>query len=490
MTAHATSSRARRLALGLALATSLAAPACLVPAGAVATTSTAMVTATSRPTTASAEPPHVEQWWYDAMGLDEAHRETRGEGTVVAVLDGYLDTSVPDLQGADIEIRRGCDDARMGTPGGSFADHGTAMTTLIVGQGTGNAAGGRGVLGVAPEATLRFYTLETEPDGSRGVCDTYSAGRTLVKAAKQGADVISMSVSGFTQGFVEYVDEANRLGAVVVIAAEAADSKQDTFYFPAASPGAVAVLAGGADGGLWERNPITYEQLSGGRESGASFEVGEPTLVAPGIATQAGGFDDSGTWVSGAERTGTSGATAITAGAFALLASKYPEATNNQLIQSVIRNNDGTGTTKPIEWAYDLGWGKLQLNNALGQDPSAYPDVNPLAMSVEEATERFAAVDGTDAEAPADGEAASGEQPEGQAATTPDEATDDATDEATQGPPMTALLLGALVALALLGGVVVALRRRNAHDPGAPPAPTTHDVNDAADAGPHHQGER
>ena len=41
-------------------------------------------------------------------------------------------------------------------------------------------------------------------------------------------------------------------------------------------------------------------------------------------------------WVSGSDRTGTSDAAPIVAGALALVKSKYPDATGNQLIQQLI----------------------------------------------------------------------------------------------------------------------------------------------------------
>ena len=71
---------------------------------------------------------------------------------------------------------------------------------------------------------------------------------------------------------------------------------------------------------------------------------------------------------------GTSISTPIVAGQIALARSRWPEATPNQILQSVIRSGSNNGV-----WNQYTGYGALSLDGLLGSDPSQYPDENPLA---------------------------------------------------------------------------------------------------------------
>ena len=71
---------------------------------------------------------------------------------------------------------------------------------------------------------------------------------------------------------------------------------------------------------------------------------------------------------------GTSISTPIVAGQIALARSRWPQATPNQILQSVIRSGSNNGV-----WNQYTGYGALSLDGLLGSDPSQYPDENPLA---------------------------------------------------------------------------------------------------------------
>ena len=77
--------------------------------------------------------------------------------------------------------------------------------------------------------------------------------------------------------------------------------------------------------------------------------------------------------------TGTSIATPIVAGFMALAAQKYPDATGNQLIQSLVRNT----WLEDHELSYDsenylYGYGEASARHMLRVDPTQYDDVNLL----------------------------------------------------------------------------------------------------------------
>ena len=71
---------------------------------------------------------------------------------------------------------------------------------------------------------------------------------------------------------------------------------------------------------------------------------------------------------------GTSISTPIVAGQIALARSRWPQATPNQILQSVTHNGSNNGA-----WNQYTGYGALSLDGLLGSDPSQYPDENPLA---------------------------------------------------------------------------------------------------------------
>ena len=76
-----------------------------------------------------------------------------------------------------------------------------------------------------------------------------------------------------------------------------------------------------------------------------------------------------------------SNATPIVAGFLALVKQKYPKATGNQLIQTLIHNT-GAGSHKPVfDASNKLGYGIVSITSMLAVDPTTYPDVNPLVSA-------------------------------------------------------------------------------------------------------------
>ena len=73
------------------------------------------------------------------------------------------------------------------------------------------------------------------------------------------------------------------------------------------------------------------------------------------------------------EEHGTSYSTPMVSGALALAKQRWPKATGNQLIESLIRTAQGTG-----RWEQQTGWGSLDAKALVAADPAGYPDKNPL----------------------------------------------------------------------------------------------------------------
>ena len=474
-----TDHRPRRLLAALA-GTAVVGLSFVAPAGATAA-------APVSPQVAAQDKPHVEQWWYDAMRLGDAQRVTTGKGVVVAVLDGYVNTDVPDLKGADVELRQNCRGGRTPKVTSRAADHGTAMVTAIVGQGTGNGPGGRGVLGVAPDATVRFYSVDTDPSNDVGECDTFEIGPLVVKAAQQGADIISVSLGlgGSPDFHEEYLRKAESYGALVVAASGEKSGKfHKIMDYPGGIPGVVGVNAGDSQGRPWKLNPDA---------TSIDGDLRYPTITTPGVAAPLGGYVGS-RWVSGATRTGTSGATAITAGALALVEARWPDATANQVIQALIH---WPGDDRKGALSYDkrLAYGLLAINNVLPVDPTKYPDVNPLLEGPQQAIKDFPA-SVYDAQGSTQGSAGGETQGAGAASTgtagkdagkTAGSGSSDrsASASSSDGVPVWVWPVGAVVVLGLAGALLAARRRGAAPPSTTEPAPEPVPSNSSS----HHRSE-
>lgn len=418
---------------------------------------------------AQQERPHLQPWWYDALGLEEIHRTNTGEGVVVAVIDAYIDPDVPDLRGADITLERGCQRQEMPRLTDYRVDHGTSMATLIAGQG----AGGQGILGVAPDVELRFYSLDYDPSNDRLECGAVPGSNIVLDAVKDGADVVSLSLS-WGQPFYDYIEEAQELGAVVVAAAgerRVVYGQPTAVEYPGALPGVVGVYAADEQARPWERNPVQRPRTD-------TYAA----ITAPGVDIPTGLIVDDGRgWQSGVSSTGTSGATAITAGTFALLKAQWPEATANQLIQSMLHNASHGGEEGKLHWTDDLAYGLLSIGNAIDVDPTAYPDENPLLMSPEEAVEAFPERTYEPASTEGDGapeQAENDPEPTEQGAEADATAPDGDADGGSGLPPVAMAAAGGLAVLALAGGAL-ALRRRTHGDATTVDDTTTNEAGGA-----------
>ncbi|MGQ0631842.1 MAG: S8 family peptidase [Sporichthyaceae bacterium] len=311
-----------------------------------------------------------DAWWYKAMGLAEAHKETTGKGVKIAVIDTPIDPSVPELRGQKVKaVENVC--GGKATARGSAAEHGTTVAVNIVGSGRGTNPGGRGVIGIAPDVELLTYALGRVA-GSSILCATKSlaaaSADAIDLAVSQEARIISASFGSASSNPLESAAIQRALDAgVVVVAAAGNASKEDNVIYPAAHPGVVAVAAVDRGAKPWVGN------VAGDRE--------KLVISAPGVELATGSFDGE-RWRSSALVTGTSEAAPIVAGGLALVASKYPKATGNQLIQHLIRNPGGTR-----EFGKDLeyGYGIMSVTKMLAADPTEQPDVNPLIEAAEPA---------------------------------------------------------------------------------------------------------
>ena len=279
------------------------------------------------------------------------------------MIDSAINPAAPELQGADLTVTEPgyCALEAGGDPlpaasTDEAAFHGTSMASLIVGNGAG-ANGQRGVQGVAPGVRLLYYrtlapTCVNELD--------MTSGDAIRQAVDDGADIINASwVSDGGLSAAAPEDIAYALAHDVIVVAGAPNASGHSLpVYPIAYNGVVGVAAGRADG-----------QVSDLVVSADFVDV-----IAPGEDIRA--LTPQGDWSVYEVESGTSGATAYTSGVLALVWSAYPQATANQILQSLIRN---TGSEDhELGWVDLWGYGTVNVRHMLANDPTQYPDVNPL----------------------------------------------------------------------------------------------------------------
>lgn len=304
------------------------------------------------PATSGFAPVSESDWWYDAMQIPKAHEQVTGKGAKIGLLEDAWDSSVPELQGADLKRAESCGYMKsLDLRGKELAEHGTSMAALLVGNGKGTDHG-RGIRGVAPDAEVTLFGKHDDPTITYS-CVEDSFGRMLKMATRQGMDILNMSFNLGDDYYAGGIDYALDHGVALV----ASHPHAEVRGYPASAPGVVAVTPVGSDAKL-----------------GRNFKPSDETVIAaPGIEVGSGGIVD-GRWRSDVWTDGSSDATAIVSGALALVKSKYPEATGNQLVQHLIHF-----TTDPkYDWNPTYGFGIISVPRMLSSSPMQWPDENPL----------------------------------------------------------------------------------------------------------------
>ena len=270
------------------------------------------------------------------LGVDkEAAAGYTGEGVGIAVIDGPADTTMPELAGADITVTPMCD--YTATP--DSRTHATAMVSLLAARGYGVARG----------AHITNYSAPADEDTNKSDCASVGVDDTIRTAVADGARVISISLSGgkIGDGERQAIAGAVARGAVVVVST-GNKGVQDASDSLASVNGTVGV--GASD--------------SGGRIQSFSNYGRGLAVMAPGDRITEHDFATGQTVVS----SGTSYATPIVAGFVAVAMQRWPQATGNQILQSLI----ATATTGPT------GQPLINPHGLDTTDPTQYPDTNPL----------------------------------------------------------------------------------------------------------------
>ncbi|WP_307804903.1 type VII secretion-associated serine protease mycosin [Streptomyces sp. VRA16 Mangrove soil] len=308
---------------------------------------------------AQAETVRDRQWYLDAMRAEQMWKTSTGMGVTVAVLDTGVDPELPDLRG---QVLPGKDFSTLaGDEHTDYNGHGTGMAVFIAGTGKKGAASGS--YGLAPGAKILpvrvpDYMERNREDGNQ---DNYATAiaKAIHYAADTDAKVINVSLakaetSSQLDDAVAYALSKNKL--IFAGVGNSGDAANDVEY-PAATPGVVGVGAIGQD-------------LKRTAESQHGPQV---DVVAPGDEMIRTCNGKTGLCKSH----GTSDATALASASAALIWSKHPNWTNNQVLRVML--NTASGPVSGKKRTDEIGYGAIRPRIALSDPGEPGPaDQYPL----------------------------------------------------------------------------------------------------------------
>jgi subtilisin family serine protease len=282
----------------------------------------------------------------------------KGDGVTVAVLDGGIDATHPDLAGKVVDAQNFTDDP---DPTDTFG-HGTHVASIIA--GTGAASGGK-YTGVAPDATLYAGKVCV----NNGCDDSAILAGMQWAAAEKHAKVINLSLGGGDAPDIDPLEEAvNTLtaqyGSLFVIAAGNSGPDDATVGSPGSADAALTV------GAVDKDDQLAFFSSRGPRVGDGAVK---PDITAPGvdiIAARAAGTElgdpvgDSYVILSG-----TSMATPHVAGSAALLAEEHPDWSAPQLKAALM----ASAKPNPDLTAYQQGAGRVDVARAIAEPVTSEP---------------------------------------------------------------------------------------------------------------------
>jgi thermitase len=274
------------------------------------------------------DPNYPSAWHHPKIGSPEAWDVTQGEGVIVATLDTGVDMSHPDL-------------AENMIVGWNFYDNNSDVSDV---QGHGTAVAGTmteigdnvvGSLGVAPKA--KNIAIRISDPAAYAYFSAMASGITY--AADHGARVANISYQ-------------NACGSAVVQNAGAYIRQK----------GGVAVIAAGntgADAGFGSNTSITCASATDGNDVKAGWSsYGQYVdVAAPGVSVyttvRGGGYGNY---------SGTSFASPVTAGIYALMFSVNPKLTPSEADSILFQTADDLGT---VGWDMYYGHGRVNAGRAV-----------------------------------------------------------------------------------------------------------------------------
>ena len=329
MTTNPTRHRRLRLAGACAMTLALAAGAIALPAA---------------PAHAADPITAADQSYFAYYKLDQARAKGyTGKGVTIALLDGEVDTSAPELAGATIIDKTPC----TVTSSNESKTHGTLVASLL----------GSSQYGVAPDASILTYRSLSASEGDSAGSDCYgdsssskhSIASLLNHAMNDGASVISVAQAVPDESRALKWAIARSMHENVVIVSSMGNERRDqNITHLSRFSGVVGVSAIDLNGKLAD-----YSSWGQGVTTTA---FGGPVTVRNYVDNQIG------------QTSGTSISAPLTAGFITLAKQKWPNATSNQLLQLLTH----TARTDQDGWNIYTGFGRVDPGALVNTDPSQY----------------------------------------------------------------------------------------------------------------------
>ncbi|GGO56387.1 S8 family serine peptidase [Streptomyces lasiicapitis] len=384
---------------------------------------------------AAADDVQSKQWYLDAMGAEELWDVSTGEGIKVAVVDTGV-SETPSLKG---RVQAGKDVTdRSGGALDDYQGHGTTMAELIAGSGRGG-----GLKGLAPGAKVISVRLSLQGANGRSKDESDSA-EAIRAAADSDAQIISMSFGSDVMypAQEEAVKYAASRGKLMFASVGNEAQKKNFIGYPAAYPNVTGVSSADKSGKVAKYS-----------EFGEYVDLAAPGRNLPHWcdATFRSYCDGEG---------GTSASTAIASASAALIWSKHPNWTANQVLRVLI---DTAGRSWPKDKPSDyLGYGLVRpapnlLKNRGNPGP---PDIDPLTN--EKTPGVGASPSAPSKDSSAESSAPSPKPPNDAAASQPTASVSSSKSDDDNGQLW--IVAGAVAVAVVIGGgaVAAARKRRNA----------------------------
>ena len=350
-------------------------------------------------------------WYVDNMGVRDAWKQDiTGKGVKVAVIDSQVVSDYPGFADANISYKavlenglasctaqtdqgvatlKASDSSLKAGERGIYATHGTEMVARIVGNGAGYD-GSPGIMGVAPGAEITAYAdgvdsglggsamdEKCKDDDGEVVAYPYL---TFSEVIRHDYRIINMSfgstIDGGPDDVAAYVSALRK--GIILVSGRDNDTDPGTNDFVGMPlnnsyfPGEITVNSINPDGSL---------------SSTSDVMDGNVAILSPGTNMPVYPWGDSKDAEVGDG--GTSSATAILSGYLAVVLQKWPKATGNQVLQSLIRNTKGNESGEPrLDPEHKRGFGEVDVAKLLSVDPTQYPDINPLLAWAYETSEK------------------------------------------------------------------------------------------------------
>ncbi len=292
----------------------------------------------------------ADQAYYSRYSLASLHAQGyTGEGVVIALIDGHVDTSIPELQGADIQDKSPC----QVTLDAESNDHATFLAQLLVAPD----------FGVAPDATLYNYAQATKKNQAGGDCNlgarstAYTDQSVLIEQAlNDGVDIIAISTtySSRDRESLRWAIARAVIEGVPILVSMGNESVRNPDDIIATWGGVVGVGALETDGRFAD-----YSNYGDGVSIAA---VGQTTVRQASTNHIV-------------KASGTSNSAPLVAGVLALAWARFDsDVSAEQILQALAATASGSGG----RWNDRTGYGEVDPVALLASDPSRYPDENPF----------------------------------------------------------------------------------------------------------------